>query len=196
MTAGRSVNSQSVRWCTPPKYITPIIEVLGDPISLDPCSNEHSIVPARRSYLLPETDGLNASWDFSTIFVNPPYGSDRQRGTSIKHWLRRCKQANLDHGSEVMALVPVAVNTKHWKQFVWGHASAVCFLYDTRLKFLVEGKDEGKGAPMACAMVYWGSNPEKFLEVFIEFGAAIDIRQLHSLQIGSANTRQTLARSD
>ena len=62
------------------------------------------------------------------------------------------------YGSEVLALVPVATNTRHWKAFVFGAADAVAFLYDTRLRFLVNGKDSGKGAPMSCAMVYWGSD--------------------------------------
>lgn len=194
MTAGRTVNSQSVRWCTPPKYVDALVQVLGTPIALDPCSDEHSIMPTSTSYILPDTDGLKASWDFPTIFVNPPYGADRERGTTIKHWLRRCMQAHLDYGSEVLALVPVAPNTSHWKKSVWGRAAAICFLYDTRLRFLVDGKDEGKGAPMACAMIYWGDNVELFIDVFTEFGAPVDVRQLTSLPLGrkSAEDQATL----
>jgi hypothetical protein len=60
----------------------------------------------------------------------------------------------------------------------------VCFLYDTRLKFLVEGRDEGKGAPMSCAMVYWGKNYDRFFEVFIRHGAVLDLRPLYGKQIG------------
>ena len=190
MKAGRTVNSQSVRWCTPPKYIEPIIEILGNPIALDPCSDEHSIVPAENCYLLPEHDGLVETWNYPSIFVNPPYGADRDRGTTIKNWLKRCLTAHLEFNSEVLALIPVAANTKHWKQSIWGQAAGICFLYDTRLKFLVDGKLEGKGAPMACAMVYWGAFADKFVDVFLPFGAAIDIRQLHSLEIGNAKRDQ------
>jgi len=50
----------------------------------------------------------------------------------------------------------LAWNPKHPPiKYVWGTATGVCFPYDTRLRFLVEGKDEGKGAPMACAMIYF-----------------------------------------
>ena len=105
----------------------------------------------RRSNIrLPEHDGLYITWEYPTIYVNPPYGAGRQRGTTIKDWLRRCAHAHEKHGSEVLALIPVATNTKHWKDYVFGVADAVCFLYDTRLRFLVDGKDEGKGAPMSC----------------------------------------------
>ena len=51
----------------------------------------------------------------------------------------------------------------------------ICFLYDTRLRFLEEGKDVGKGAPMACAMVYWGERLPAFQKVFSDFGFVVDI---------------------
>ena len=83
-----------------------------------------------------------------------------------------------------MALVPVATNTGHWKRCVWGKATAVCFLYDTRLRFLVNGREEGKGAPMACAMVYWGADFDRFMEVFMQLGAVVDLRPLEGKRIG------------
>lgn len=184
MTAGRTVNSQSVDWCTPQKYVDAVKRVFGGTISLDPCSSEWSIVKAETEYRLPDQDGLRESWDYPTIYVNPPYGSDKERGTTIKHWLYRCAHAHKHYGAEVLALVPVATNTSHWKEYVWGRATAVCFLYDTRLRFLVDGKDEGKGAPMACAMIYWNKNVEKFLEVFSAFGAVVDLRPLQGRAIG------------
>jgi hypothetical protein len=81
-------------------------------------------------------------------------------------------------------LVPVATNTGHWKKYVWGNATAVAFLYDTRLRFLVNGKDKGKGAPMSCAMVYWGDDYDCFFKVFIHLGAVVDLRPLQAVQIG------------
>jgi len=184
VTAGRTVNSQSVNWCTPPKYVDAVKKVFGGVISLDPCSNEWSIVNAETEYRLPEQDGLRGSWDYPTIYVNPPYGSDKERRTTIKHWLYKCAYAHKHYGSEVLALVPVATNTSHWKEYVWSRATAVCFLYDTRLRFLVEGKDEGKGAPMSCAMIYWNKNIDRFMEVFNEFGAVVNLRTLQGKVIG------------
>lgn len=184
MTAGRKINSQSQDWCTPRKYVDAVREVFGGSIALDPCSNEWSIVGAATEYRLPEHDGLKESWDFPTVYVNPPYGADRERGTTIKHWLRKCAYAHRHYGAEVIALVPVATNTSHWKEYVWGNATAVCFLYDTRLRFLVGGKDEGKGAPMACAMIYWDRSILRFLSVFSRFGAVVDLRPLHGTAIG------------
>ena len=178
MTAGRTVNSKNVDWCTPQKYVEAVREVFGEQISLDPCSNQWSVVGAETEYSLPERDGLRESWDFPTVYVNPPYGADRSRRTTIKDWLSRCAYAHERYGSRVIALVPVATNTGHWKRFVWGQAAAICFLYDTRLRFLVQGKDTGKGAPMSCAMVYWSDDIDEFLKVFSKYGAVVDIRPL------------------
>ena len=187
MTAGRTVNSLSQDWGTPRKYVGAVRDVFGGEIALDPCSNPHSIVHARTEYLPPQNDGLRDSWDFPTIYVNPPYGADKKRGTTIRHWLRRCAEAHEKHGSEVLALVPVATNTGHWKSYVWGRATAVCFLYDTRLRFLVNGRNAGKGAPMACAMVYWGNAFERFADVLSEFGAVVDLRPLVGKRIGEGH---------
>lgn len=187
MTAGRTTASASQSWCTPPKYVDAIRLFFGGAIDLDPCSNQYSIVRAAVEYCLPEQDGLRSDWNFRRIFVNPPYGADRERKTTIKNWLFRCNQAHIEHGSEVLALVPVATNTAHWKHFVWGAASAVCFLYDTRLKFLVNGQDEGKGAPMSCALVYWGTRVAEFDEAFRTFGAIVDLTPMKGRVFGSPN---------
>jgi hypothetical protein len=52
------------------------------------------------------------------------------------------------------------------------------------LRFLEKGYDTGKGAPMACAMVYWGNNQNNFYEIFIEHGAVVDISNLIGEKIG------------
>ena len=186
MTAGRKVNTHSQHWGTPAQYVAAVKQVFGGKIALDPCSNRYSRVKADVEYRLPRRDGLKATWDYPTIFVNPPYGIDRERGTSIKHWLQRCAAAHREHQSEVIALVPVATNTGHWKTSIFGQAEAVCFLYDTRLRFLVNGRDEGKGAPMSCAMIYWGPSYQRFFDVFLKYGAVLDLRNLAGRQVGAS----------
>lgn len=184
MTAGRHVNTNSQSWCTPYKYVEAIRRFWDGTISLDPCSNEYSIVKAEVEYCLPEHDGLKESWNYPTIYVNPPYGADRERGTTIKDWLVKCSITHRDFGSEVIALIPVATNTSHWKTCVFGVADAICFLYDTRLRFLENGLDIGKGAPMACCLVYWGDRIQQFRNRFIQYGAVVDITALKQIQIG------------
>ena len=192
MSAGRTVNSQSQTWGTPIKYVRAIKCLFGGSVHLDPCSNSHSIVQAETEFILPENDGLVEDWNYQTIYVNPPYGADRERGTTIKNWLAKCALAYKKYGSEVLALMPVATNTGHWKQSVFGQARALCFLYDTRLKFLENGHDMGKGAPMACAMIYWGKHYEEFYNVFIEHGAVVDITNLIGEEIGATRKHMKL----
>jgi len=184
MTAGRALNTLSQEWGTPGKYVRAIREFFGGHIALDPCSNEYSIVHADTEYCLPKHDGLRDSWNFPTIYVNPPYGIDKGRGTSIRKWLCRCAEAHKEHKAAVLALVPVATNTRHWKDYIFGCAVAVCFLYDTRLKFLVNGQNGGKGAPMSCAMIYWGGDFDKFQSIFRRFGAVVDLRPLKGQKFG------------
>jgi len=191
MTAGRKVNSENQSWGTPLKYVKAIKKFFGGSIALDPCSNQYSIVGAETEFILPQNDGLREEWNYSTIYMNPPYGADRERGTTIKNWLVKCAVTHQKYGSEILALIPVATNTGHWKQSIFGKAKAICFLYDTRLKFLENGNDGGKGAPMACAMIYWGKNYEKFYNIFIEYGAVVDLSNLIDQEIGATKKQLT-----
>lgn len=174
MTAGRKINSNSQDWNTPPKYVSVIKDFFHGKIDLDPCSNEYSTIGAEVEYRLPEKDGLEESWNYKHIFVNPPYGRDKERGTSIKDWLKKGCETHKDFGSEIIFLVPVATNTSHWKEYVFkGKATAICFLYDTRLKFYEKGKEVKKGAPMACCLIYYGNNIQRFKEFFNSYGAIV-----------------------
>ncbi len=173
MTAGRESISGTKDWCTPPEYVNAVRSVFVTGIELDPCSNMHSIVGADTSISLPQ-DGLAALWSASTVYVNPPYGRDKARGTTIKDWLAKCSTA-AKAGSQVLSLVPVATNTRHWRDHVFT-ATGICFLKVSRLKFSLAGEVAPKGAPMACAMVYWGdtgSGLSRFRTVFGEFGAVL-----------------------
>jgi len=175
MTAGRQAVTDTKDWCTPPKIIRAVREVFHGEIALDPCSDCYSRVNAGTEYALPGTNGLAQDWDFPTIYMNPPYGSDRRCGTTIKNWFAKLADAHLRYNAEAITLVPVATNTDHWKRFVYPVASAICFLYDTRLRFYIGGWEDPKGAPMSCACIYYGSQPERFGRVFAELGAVVTL---------------------
>ena len=149
MSAGRKNNSDKKDWNTPPKYIIPIKEFFGGDIELDPCSNYHSLVFAKTNLLYPEKNGLIEKWDsYKTIFINPPYG--RSEGTSLYDWFKK----SLETEGEIIFLVPVATNTKHFKEIVFKKYNVICFLSDTRLRFYNNGIEDKKGAPMACCLCY------------------------------------------
>ncbi len=64
MSAGRTVNSKSQSWGTPPKYVNVIRKFFDGSVALDPCSNEYSIVHAETEFMLPENDGLKEEWNY------------------------------------------------------------------------------------------------------------------------------------
>lgn len=128
---------------------------------------------ALRDYALPQ-DGLRLPWDAAKIYVNPPYGRDRERGTSLRHWVERCRAA-ADDGARVIALIPVATSTSHWKEHIFGVASQVCFLGDSRVRFRIDGNEDNKGGPMPVAAVYWGARPDLFGAAFAVHGAVITV---------------------
>jgi hypothetical protein len=190
MTAGRQSVTETKDWCTPPALLASVRRTFGGDIDLDPCSNAHSVVGARVSYELPEHDGLAESWDYQRIYVNPPYGSDQQRGTRILDWFARIAEAAAA-GSEVIALVPVATNTSHWKRFVYPRAAAVCFLYEPRVKFYIAGRPDHKGAPMSCAVIYYGCDLDAFSEAFRAHGAVVPLEGVLLPDGYSRSTRRT-----
>jgi len=168
MSAGRKSNSNKKDWNTPPKYIQPITEFFGGHIGLDPCSNEHSLVNAEREFIFPDKNGLVEEWDAETIFINPPYG--RSEGTSLLDWIDKGIDANEKYRSELIYLIPVATNTKHFKELIFKKFNAVCFLADTRLKFYNKGIEDPKGAPMACCLCYLGRRTWDFEQKFMKYG--------------------------
>lgn len=174
---GRCATSNSKDWCTPPRIVWHVRAFFGGKISFDPCSNQYSIVDAETSCALPESDGLAVSWNYPTIFVNPPYGRDKESKTSICDWIKKCRYSHENYQSEVIALIPVATNTAHWKLHIFPTASAICFLKDTRLKFYECGVESDKGAPMACSLVYWGNHASTFKSFFQNsFGYVVILR--------------------
>jgi hypothetical protein len=69
----------------------------------------------------------------------------------------------------------VATNTSHWKEYIFGKAVAICFLADTRLKFRINGSEDNKGCPVACCMVYWGNDYERFKDIFSKYGYVVKV---------------------
>lgn len=156
----------NTEWNTPIKYAN-LIEQFFIEIDLDPCSNNGSIINSKNKFIYPEKDGLKEDWCKRT-YVNPPYG----RG--IKLWFSKAWQ-EYQKGNEILMLVPVSTNTSHWKEFVYNKATAICFLYDTRLKFRINGEENNKGCPMACCFIYYGKNYSRFKKLFNKFGYCVKI---------------------
>lgn len=184
MSAGRT-NSEALsqHWCTPPKYVDAVKEFFGGSIALDPCSNRHSIVNAQVEYSLPETDGLAASWDYPTVFVNPPYGRDRERCTTIRDWLRKCAEAS---GAWCRGPRPGTGRYQHPPLEAVGIRRRYVSRVPLRYAPPVPGRRQGWRQRRSDVVRdgLWGPRHAQFEQTFIRHGAVVRLEHLHGRSVG------------
>ena len=65
-------------------------------------------------YILP-INGLEESWNYNKVFINPPYGRNKGSKTSIYDWIKKGVDTYYN-GSELLYLIPVSTNTSHFKR--------------------------------------------------------------------------------
>jgi hypothetical protein len=73
------------------------------------------------------------------------------------------------NGVETLMILPAATDTKHWHKYIFATAAAICFIRG-RVRFLLPNGEPGGPAPMACALVYWGHDRERFRAAFEKKG--------------------------
>lgn len=162
MNAGM-YTKENKEWYTPAHIVERVIKVFHGQIDLDPCSNsadpERANVPAQWHFTQ-QTDGLSQSWNVETytrVYMNPPYGDE------IAAWVDRLVQAYQDEEiGEAIALLPARTDT-NWFQPLRDHV--LCFVKG-RLRF--SGSDNS--APFPSVVVYMGTDPARFVEVFGQVG--------------------------
>lgn len=151
-------NSKDDEWYTPAQYIEAAREVLGK-IDLDPASNDFANETVKATvYYTEETDGLEQEW-YGNIWMNPPYSTALLNKFADKLVESKFEQA--------VVLVNNATETAWFEKLV-STASAIIF-HKGRIRFVK--RDGEHGVPLqGQAFIYYGNNPEKFLEVFKRFG--------------------------
>lgn len=159
-------SSKRKNWRTPPEFKV-VLDKLAR-VGLDPCGHKHSIMKAKKQYLLKERgeNGLKLTWrGHGLVFVNPPYTR------KIRVWFEKLlRELERDATLECVFLVAARTETKWYQKFVFGHAQAICYTKG-RYKFLGPTKSGKRvGAMFPSAVVYYGRRPSKFKEVFGETG--------------------------
>jgi phage N-6-adenine-methyltransferase len=156
----KSPKSKPSDQCYTPPHITElIVRVLGA-IDLDPCADEKKHIPAV-AYYTQNDDGLSKPW-FGRVFFNPPYSCP---GKWVAWFLQEYAAIR---ATEAIALLPAATDT-NWMSPIL-KAQPVCF-WKGRIKFLDENyKPMRQGARQSHVLVYWGNNPERFVDVFEAYG--------------------------
>jgi phage N-6-adenine-methyltransferase len=162
-----TLTSKSNEWYTPQRYVDAARELMGG-IDLDPASNSTANETVKAANFYDSTsNGLDKDWT-GRVWLNPPYGRD-EAGSNQDIWSRRLiEQYNASITTEAVLLVNAAVDTK-WFQRLFDYP--ICFP-DHRINFY-SPENSVSGSTHGSAFVYFGSQVEKFVEMFSEFGTVV-----------------------
>jgi hypothetical protein len=147
---------------TPVTYIEAVRQVLGT-IDLDPasCAVAQQTVQASRYWTI-DDNGLAHAWAGRT-FLNPPYVIQL-----IDHFVTRLVE-EVQHGHVVEAILLVNNCTETtWFQQADAAATRRCEPKG-RIKF-VDSRGQRTDPQRGSVFFYFGSNPERFTEIFAPFG--------------------------
>src|SRR5258708_2945441 len=150
---------------TPPEYIKAAREVLGE-IDLDPASCEmaQQTVKAIKYYTY-ETDGLKQEWR-GRVWMNPPYHRELQ----VKFINKLVVEIAAGRTTAAVMLTNNSTDTE-WFDVAQQPCKAI-FFTDGRVKFPPPAS-KTVAPTQGQAFFYYGSDVEKFAEVFTKFGFGV-----------------------
>ena len=142
-------------WNTPQHVLDDVYRFFPK-LELDPCCNDKSAPNVKAQRFFDESDdGLSQPWNADTVFMNHPYSES-------KLWIPYAVQQHKLHDNEMLLLIKLDVSTKWWRSV----ATYPWLAYNKRLRF----GDSSSAAPFQSAMIYLGSNLNKFKDVFSKDG--------------------------
>lgn len=155
-------------WCSPPEIADPLEEFFEGPVDVDPCSNERSIIRARRAYT---SGGLVLPWRLPakmkprlTGYQNDPYS---QAGVWTAKMLAEISSGNLREHIRLSMFTP---SSKWWVDMCGKPRRNPRILALKRISFLDPFADEAGQKRDSCrfelALTYFGTRPERFTKVF------------------------------
>ena len=151
-------------WYTPAPYIEAARCVLGK-INLDPASCEEANRTVRAEvYFDEQADGLEQAW-FGNVFLNPPYGE--AAGPFVAKALEEYEAGCV---KSAVLLLSAHATDNSWCQPLLRHT--LCFTQG-RISFDAPGGQAKGNALFGSLFVYLGPEPERFAEVFEQFGAVV-----------------------
>lgn len=141
------------------------------------------LVPAGMEFIT--GNGLQTSWFGENTYFNPPFGYDKEIKVGIKNWivkaLREATEAKARNGgnTEIIACIPDTPETGPWKNGILLKSEGRCQLLK-RVAFV------GMKAvlPKPISLVYFGSNPKLFKEMFKTLGRVENPSEVYADQAG------------
>jgi phage N-6-adenine-methyltransferase len=150
-------------WYTPEKYIESARKVL-DGIELDPASSDiaQETVQAER-YFTMNDNALAHEWKARSVFMNPPYSTEK-----VFDFISKLRDELLASNVGAAILLTNALTDTSWFHIAEEVAACICFTRG-RIKFIKDG-EEGASPTFGQAFFYFGDEPKKFKEHFLEYG--------------------------
>jgi hypothetical protein len=147
MSSHRLPEGKNDEWLTPPE----ILKALGE-FDLDPCAPIVRPWDTAKKHFTIEDDGLSKEW-FGRVWLNPPFNRFQR-----PRWM-----AKMSNATGTM-LVPAATETHAFFKWVWGAASAVCFLEGRPHFYYVDGRRADFNAGASICLVGYGEEDAVRLE--------------------------------
>lgn len=167
-------SSESNEWFTPWEYIDAARSLMGS-IDIDPASNEYAnqVVQAT-TYFDINTNGLAQEWK-GHIWLNPPYGFTNSRSNQEIWTQHLIEQYDNGNGPITEAVLLVNANTEaKWFQPLYDYL--IC-LTNHRIRFYNNSGDASQPT-QGNALVYFGKQRRRFIELFSQFGTVIERAKL------------------
>lgn len=147
--------------CSPPEITRPLADMFGQ-VDIDPATNEHSRVPARKHltelglvlpWVGPKRDG--------TGYVNWPYSTNEPWATKAIFEMR------IGHVRELVILCMSATSTIWWQSLMLKPRRNPRVICTSRLAFLgPDGVEMEHGARFDTALIYYGPRARLFDRTF------------------------------
>lgn len=160
--------SDTDSWCTPPEITVPLHDTLYQgPATVDPFSNERSLVKALRSYF---TGGFTLPWwlvekeEPGNDFENPPYS--KMTAATAKLLVELKSGRVVQH----VRLVPAMTSSRWWARQCLDSKRNPRVMFTKRISFLDPFNPDPNKRRQTCrhepALVYYGSKPALFDKAF------------------------------
>ncbi len=163
--------SASDWWCTPPEIADPLEEFFAGPVDFDPCSNDRSVIKARKALF---TGGLVLPWRLArpvgwSAYQNDPYSKASAWTDKMLHELK------VGNVRELVRLSMCQPSCRWWGRMCNEPKQNPRILVTKRLSFLPCPCDEHDGIGDAACRLHAGHEPPCLAMVP---GAAADKKRL------------------
>lgn len=130
--------------------------------------------PFGKCYLRNDLDQVMSAKEWTNAKKNPNFDESLYTGSSIKDWIRKGIEQHNHCAVNSLFLIPAAVDTATWQNYIFPDFHAVCFIKG-RVSFMDRGV-KGGPSPMATALAYIGTFQDDmylFEKVFSNLGKVI-----------------------